>query len=289
MRSPVGARTLLRNAFIASSLLGIVQSRAHAQRGLVPTPESILGFTVGADFKLATYDESMKYFSALAASSNRVKLIDVGRTATGHAWTLVLISSPENLANIARLKEIAQRLAHPENLTDAQARALAREGKAFVDISGGLHASEIAGSQHTIQLAYDIVAHPDSAPIKAILDNTVLLLWPSINPDGQNIVVNWYRENVGTPYEVSPLHELYQKYVGHDNNRDGYMLNVVESRVVARTWREWEPQIIYVQHQVAPFPTRIWLPPFAEPIAPRVAGLMSREVNTIGMTIAQQL
>jgi hypothetical protein len=107
--------------------------------------------------------------------------------------------------------------------------------------------------------------------------------------DGQNIVVNWYRENVGTPYEVSPLHELYQKYIGHDNNRDAYMLNVVESRVVARTWREWEPQIIYVQHQTAPFPTRIWLPPFAEPIAPRVPGLMSRQVNTIGMTIAQAL
>ncbi|MEP6766937.1 MAG: M14 family zinc carboxypeptidase, partial [Gemmatimonadaceae bacterium] len=207
MRTPDFARTLLRNALVVSSLLGIAQSPVEAQRAAIPTPESILGFAVGADFKLATYDESMKYFSALAASSNRVKLIDVGKTATGHPWTLVLISSPENLAKIDRLKEIARRLAHPENLTDDQARALSREGKAFVDISGGLHASEIAGSQHTIQLAYNIVAHPDSAPIKAILDNTVLLLWPSINPDGQNIVVNWYREVVGTPYEVSPLHE----------------------------------------------------------------------------------
>ena len=159
----------------------------------------------------------------------------------------------------------------------------------FVDISGGLHASEIAGSQHTIQLAYDLLSRADEPKTKAILDNTVLFLWPSINPDGQNIVVNWYRENVGTPYEVSPLHELYQKYIGHDNNRDAYMLNVVESRVVARTWREWEPQIIYVQHQSSPFPTRIWLPPFAEPIAPRVPALMSRQVNTIGMTIAQAL
>ena len=101
--------------------------------------------------------------------------------------------------------------------------------------------------------------------------------------------MNWYRENVGTPYEISPLHELYQKYLGHDNNRDAYMLNVVESRVVARTWRQWEPTVIYVQHQTAPFPTRIWLPPFAEPIATRVNALMSREVNTIGMTIAQEL
>ena len=281
------ARRLLRTCLIACAVAAF-PVRAVAQAATIPTPESSLGFAVGADFKLATYDESLRYFGQLAAASNRIRLVNVGKTSSGHPWTLVLISSPENLTRIDRLKEIAQRLAHPAGLTDGQARALAREGRAFVDISGGLHASEIAGSQHTIQLAYDILSRPDDPTIKAVLDNTVLLLWPSINPDGQNIVVNWYRENVGTPYEVSPLHELYQKYIGHDNNRDGYMLNVTESRVVARVWREWEPQIIYVQHQTAPFPTRIWLPPFAEPIAPRVAGLMSREVNTIGMTIAQQ-
>ena len=261
----------------------------RGQQPPIPTPESSLGFAVGSDFKLATYDESIAYFQKLAAATNRIRLIDVGKTSTGHPWTLAVISSPENLARLDQLKGISQRLAHPTGLSDADARRLAADGKVFVDISGGLHASEIAGSQHTIQLAYDLLAHPDDPKIKAILDNTVLFLWPSINPDGQNIVVNWYRENVGTPYEVSPLHELYQKYIGHDNNRDAYMLNVVESRVVARTWREWEPHIIYVQHQTAPFPTRIWLPPFAEPIAPRVPALMSRQVNTIGMTIAQAL
>jgi len=279
MRSSLAVYTLALLAFA---------STARAQQP-VPTPESVLGFSVGADFKLATYDESMKYFDRLAAASNRIKLVNVGKTSTGHEWTLAIISSPENLAKLERYREIAQRLAHPAGLTDEQARALAHEGRAFVDISGGLHASEIAGSQHTIQLAYDLLSKPDEPRNKAILENTVLFLWPSINPDGQNIVVNWYRKNVGTPFEVAPLHELYQKYIGHDNNRDGYMLNVVESRVIARTWREWEPNIIYVQHQTAPFPTRIWLPPFAEPIANRVNPLMSREVNTIGMTIAQQL
>jgi hypothetical protein len=255
----------------------------------IPTPASILGFPVGADFKLATYDESLRYFRALARSSDRIKLVDVGRTSTGGEWVLAIISSPANLARLDTLRAISRRLAHPAGLGDEEARRLARDGKPFVDISGGLHASEIAGSQHTIQLAYDLLSRPDDPRHKTILDNTVLLLWPSINPDGQNIVANWYRENVGTPYEVAPLHELYQKYIGHDNNRDAYMLNVVESRVVARTWRDWEPQIIYVQHQTAPFPTRIWLPPFAEPIAPRAPALMSREVNTIGMTIAQAL
>jgi hypothetical protein len=280
---------MLPTRSVACILLALVVPRLQAQHATIPTPESSLGFTVGADFKLATYDESIAYFQKLAAASNRIRLVDVGKTSTGHPWTLAIISSPENLAKLDRLKEISQRLAHPTGLTDTDARRLAAEGKVFVDISGGLHASEIAGSQHTIQLAYDLLSRADEPKTKAILDNTVLFLWPSINPDGQNIVVNWYRENVGTPYEVSPLHELYQKYIGHDNNRDAYMLNVVESRVVARTWREWEPQIIYVQHQTAPFPTRIWLPPFAEPIAPRVPGLMSRQVNTIGMTIAQAL
>jgi hypothetical protein len=279
----------MRHPFRFLLIAALGASSALAQSN-IPTPESVIGFPVGTDLKLIDYDQSIAYFQKLAASSNRIKLIDVGKTSNGHPWTAAIISSPENLAKLDRYKQIAQQLAHPGNLTDAQARALTKEGRAFVDISGGLHASEIAGSQHTVKLAYDLLSQADtSAKIKAILDNDILFLWPSINPDGQNIVVHWYREVVGTPYEVSPLHELYQKYIGHDNNRDAYMLNVPESRVVARTWREWEPQIIYVQHQTAPFPTRIWLPPFAEPIAPRVPALMSREVNTIGMTIAQAL
>ncbi|MBI1810121.1 MAG: hypothetical protein HYR75_09510 [Gemmatimonadetes bacterium] len=277
----------LRRALVAAAALSLAVSRLTAQQ--IPTPESVLGFPVGADFKLATFEESIAYFKRLAASSNRIKLMDVGKTSEGRTFTVAVISSPENLAQLDRYQAIAQRIAHPAGLSDDSAHALARAGKAFVDISGGLHASEIAGSQHTIQLAYELLSQADEPKMRAILDQTVLFLWPSINPDGQDIVVNWYRENVGTPYEVSPLHELYQKYIGHDNNRDAYMLNVPESRVIARTWRTWEPDIIYVQHQTAPFPARIWLPPFAEPIANRAPGLMSREVNTIGMTIAQSL
>jgi hypothetical protein len=280
---------MIRNLLFGLALGAGGISRQAAAQSAIPTPASVLGFPIGADFKLASYDESLRYFRALARSSDRIRLVDVGKTSSGGEWILAIISSAANLARLDSLRAISQRLAHPAELSDEEARRLAREGKPFVDISGGLHASEIAGSQHTMQLAYDLLSRPDEARHKAILDNTVLLLWPSINPDGQNIVVNWYRENVGTPYEVAPLHELYQKYIGHDNNRDAYMLNVVESRVVARTWRDWEPQIIYVQHQTAPFPTRIWLPPFAEPIAPRAPALMSREVNTIGMTIAQAL
>ena len=278
-------RTVVLGALAALALWTV---SVGAQASL-PTPESSLGFRVGADFKLATYEESLAYFRALDQASDRLQLVEAGRTSEGRPWFFALVSSPENLANVEKYRQIAQRLAHPEGLTDQEARRLAREGKAFVHIDGGLHASEVAHAQHTIQLAYDLLANANDPRIKNIFDHVVLMLWPSVNPDGQHIVVDWYRSNVGTPYEVAPLPWLYQKYVGHDNNRDAYMLNMIESRVLTRTWRQWEPQIIYVQHQSSPFPTRIWLPPFAEPIASEVNPLLSRTVNVIGMLIAQAL
>jgi len=281
--------SLLAAGSVVGGLLGaaLFPGAASAQ---IPTPESVLGHPVGADFELATYEESLEYFQRLDAASDRVELREVGRTSHGRAWYLALVSSAENLRDVERYREIAHRLAHPEpGMTDADARALAREGKAIVHIDGGLHATEVAHAQHTIQLAYDLVTGDDDPEIAAILDDVVLLLWFSINPDGQTMVADWYDANVGTPYEVAPTPFLYQKYVGHDNNRDGYMINQVESRVVTRVARHWEPQIIYNHHQSSPFPTRIWIPPFAEPISPNVHPLMWRTVNLVGMAMAQAL
>ena len=256
----------------------------------VPTPESVLGFPVGADFELATYERSLEYFQQLAAASDRVELREVGRTSFGRPWYLALISSADNLRNVERHREIAHRLADPpDDMTDEEARRLASEGRVIVHIDGGLHATEVAHGQHTIQLAYDLVTGDDDPEIAAILDNVILLLWFSINPDGQTMVADWYRSNLGTQYEVAPMPRLYQKYIGHDNNRDGYMINQIESRVVTRVVRDWEPQIIYNHHQSSPFPTRIWIPPFAEPISPNVHPLMWRTVNLIGMAMAQAL
>jgi hypothetical protein len=265
-------------SLLVTSLRGVAQ---------VPTPQSVFGFNVGADSQLFTYDQSIEYFRRLAAANPHVRLIDVGKTSFGKPWTAVLISSPANLARIDELRRINQRIARPDGLTDADARQLAQQGLPLVDISGGLHASEIAGSQHTPQLAYEMLSKANEPAMKEILDNTVLFLWPSINPDGQDIVVNWCRESLAGR-NPAPM-ELYQKYIGHDNNRDSYMLNVVESRVVARTWREWEPHIIYVHHQSSPFPTRIWIPPFADPIGLYAPPIMSRTVNSIGTRIAQEL
>jgi hypothetical protein len=261
-----------------------------AQSGsALPNPQSTFGFEPGADYKLATYDQSVEYFKALDAASKYVTLVEAGRTTEGRPMYFALISSPENLARVERYRAIAQRLAHPLGLTEAEARKLASEGKAFVHIDGGLHATEVAGPQHVPLLAFDLLSRASEPETKVILDNVVLMLWPTINPDGQQMVADWYMTNVGTPYELSEVPTLYQEYVGHDNNRDAYMLNMIESRIVEHTWRQWEPQIVYVHHQSGPFPTRIWLPPFSEPVGTEAPYLMSREVNMIGMAIAKGL
>src|SRR6478672_506171 len=271
-------------------LLALLGVSPQAQtRGAVPPPESVFGFTAGADYKLATYDQSIEYFRKLAAASRYIKLFEAGKTSQGRTMYFALISTPENLAKIDRYREIWQRLAHPQGLTDAEAQRLAAEGKALVHIDGGLHATEVAGPQHTPLLAYDLVSKANEPATRAMLENVVVMLWPTINPDGQQMVAEWYMKNVGTPYELSGLPQLYQEYVGHDNNRDAYMLNMIESRVIEHTWRQWEPQIVYVHHQSGPFPTRIWLPPFSEPVGVEAPYVISREVNMIGMAIAKGL
>lgn len=273
----------------AAILLACIFGAGINAQSQVPTPESVLGFKPGADFKLASYDQTLDYFQRLDAASDRLTLIEVGRTTNGLPMVIALISSAENLRNVERYRQISLRLAHPEGLSDDEARQLAREGKAIIHIDGGMHSSEVADHQHTIQLAYDIITGDADPEIRAILDNVILILWPTLNPDGQNMVAQWYMSNVGTRYETSGMPQLYQEYVGHDNNRDGYMIDMIESRVWTRVLREWEPQILYNHHQTAPFPTRIWIPPFAEPISPYVHPLMWRTVNLIGMSMSQAL
>ncbi len=253
-----------------------------------PTPESVLGHKPGDDFFLATYDESLGYFQKLAASTNKMKLVRVGRTTRGADWYVAVISSAKNLADYDKYKETSKKLALVRGLSDADAHALARTGRVIVHIDGGLHATEVAGAQHTIQLAYNLVTNTD-AETTAILDNVILVLWFSINPDGQNQVAKWYRSNLGTPYEVSPVPGLWQEYIGHDNNRDGYMNNMVESQTITRAVLDYYPEVFYNHHQTAPFPARIWIPPFAEPISANPHPLMWRWVNKFGTAMAAYL
>ena len=204
----------------------------------IPTPSPSSASVWEPTSTSPPFEESIGYFQQLDAATDRLELRQVGRSSFGRPVYIALISSAENLANLDRHREIALRLAHPRGLTDDEARALADEGRALVHIDGGLHASEAATHQHTIQLAYDLVTGGDDPETRAILDNVILMLWPSINPDGQTMIAEWYRSNLGTPYEVAPAPFLYQKYIGHDNNRDGYMINQIESRMATRVARE---------------------------------------------------
>jgi len=271
-------------------LLTLIPVGVRSQGG-IPTPESVLGFQPGADYKLATYDQVVAYFQKVDAASDRMVMMQAGKTSQGRTFQFAIISSKDNLSKLDRYREIARRLAHPEGMTDEQARALAREGKAVVHIDGGLHATEIAGPQQTPQLLYDLLSRADQPEMKPIFDNVIFMLWPTINPDGMQMVTDWYMTHFDptNPTQTSGLPTLYQEYVGHDNNRDAYMLNMIESRVMEHTWRAWEPNIIYVQHQSPPNPYRIWLPPFAEPIALHAPPIASAQTNMIGMAIAQGL
>jgi len=283
-----GARRATIVALSALATLGVVAtpSAAAAQRAAIPTPESVFGFPIGKDSNLVDYEQSIDYFKKLAAATNRIHLINVGTTSFGRPWTAAIITSPENYAKLDHYRQLNMRIAHPVGLTDSAAHDLARQSKVFVDISGGLHASEIAGSQHTPQLAYELLAHAGEPSYKEIFDNVIFFLWPTINPDGQDIVVKNCRE---TMFGRPGTNEPYEKYMGHDNNRDSYMMNGIDSRVRQRVWREWEPDIIYVHHQSSPFPTRIWIPPFADPVGLRAPAIPAREINTIGTFIAQEL
>ena len=272
--------------FLLLVLLGTVPLPGSDQ---LPAPESVFGFKPGADMKLATYDQAIDYLRKLDAASPYLRLVEAGRTTQGRTVFFALVSNPSNLERVDRIREIARRLAHPEGLTDGDARALAAEGKALVHLDGGCHATEVAGIQMIPQLAFDLVSRTDDPQIHQILEEDVVLLWPTMNPDGQQMVGEWNAKNAGTPYEQAELPVLYQEYVGHDNNRDAYMLNMIESRLMENFWRQWEPNIIYVYHQTSPFPTRIWLPPFADPVGAQVPPLPSREVNMIGMAIARGL
>jgi hypothetical protein len=258
----------------------------HAQ---APTPISVLGHNPGDDFYLADYSDTIKYFHALAASSDRIKMFTVGKSTEGKDIEVAVISSPENLAKLDEYKKIAGRLARAEDLNDDQARELARTSKVIVHIDGGLHSDEVAGTQHTMVLAYKLVSSKGDPEVDHILDQVILVLWPTLNPDGQDMVVHWYRQNLGSKYEVSPLPYLYQDYVGHDNNRDGYMMNMKEEQVVTRAELEYSPVIFYCQHQTAPFPARIWIPPFSDPISSNISPYVRSWLNVVGTNMSAYL
>ena len=252
----------------------------------VTAPEDFLGFKPGADFHLMTYEEAIGYFEHIAQQTDRMLVLDMGETSEGRRMKYGVISSAENLGRLDHFKEINRRISLPHGLSEIEARGLAEEGRTIVWIDGGLHGTEVAPAQLLPKLAYDLVTGNDRQ-MEAIRENVITLL-VFANPDGMTIVSDWYMGNVGTPYEVSPIPWLYHKYVGHDNNRDSFMGNLIETRNMNRAHSlEWFPEILYNQHQTGPFPARIWIPPDAEPTNPNVHPLIVRWKSLIGTVMGK--
>jgi hypothetical protein len=253
----------------------------------VPTPREHLGFTPGDDYKLMDYGQLIAYFQKLEKASDRIRLQEFGKTSMGKPMYVAFISAPENLKRLKEYQEINRKLAL--GVPDAaEAHRLAQQGKAVVWIDSGLHATEVAPAQQAPELAYKMLTD-ESEETRRIRQNVILVQIPCINPDGLDWVVNWYRQNVGTPYELAPLPYLWHKYAGHDNNRDWYMLNLPETQNVSRLlFQEWFPNILYNQHQAPPFPARIFVPPYAEPLNPNIPAPVMEGINLIGSAMSER-
>lgn len=253
----------------------------------VPHPVEVFSFTPGDDYRLATNRQMLEYFEELDAASDRVALRRIGTSVLGRPLLLVFISSEENLRSLERWRTTSEKLARAR-VSEGEAVRLAEEGKAVVWIDGGLHASEVAGAQMTPLLAWRL-ATEESAEMRHIRDQVVTLLMPVMNPDGLDIIASWYGHTLGTPYEATQPPWLYHHYVGHDNNRDWFMNNMPESRAVTEVlYNEWYPQIVYNHHQTSPSWTRIFLPPFADPVNPRIHPGVTTGVNLVGTAMANR-
>ncbi len=253
----------------------------------VPAPKEHFGFIPGDDYKLADYGQIVSYFRKLAAATPRVRIEEIGKSSEGRTMVAAFISAEENLRRLDRYREISRRLALGD-ATAEEARKLAEEGKAIVWIDSGLHATEVAPAQQAPLLAWRM-ATDEGEEARRIRRNVILIQAPCIKPDGLDMVATWYRKNVGTEYEMAPLPGLYQKYSGHDNNRDWFMLNLAETRAISRMlFRDWFPQIVYNQHQAPPFPARIFIPPYGDPLNPNVPAAVMEGINEIGAAIGER-
>jgi len=275
---------------MAQALAGVALLSAQST---APTPRSVIGWEPCADYKLATYEQIEDYFRKLAAAApGRMKLVEMGRTTEGRTQVMGIISSEQNLRQLDKYKQISRKLALARDgdrrLSDEDARALARDGKAVVWIDFGLHSTEVAHGQTAPLMLFKAVTD-DSDEMRFIRDHVIFLLVANMNPDGTTMVANWYREHLGKPWEDRPP-ELWHKYVGHDDNRDWFMMNQLETRNSARQlYAEWFPQIIYNQHQTGPFPSRIFVPPFDDPMNPNIPPLVMRGVNLVGDAMTRRL
>ncbi len=255
----------------------------------LPTPEAHFGHAMGADRQLVRWADVVSYFRALDAASESVRVESLGRTTEGREMILAVISDPETIGDLDAYRQILAALADPRGVSPEQVQPLLAAGKPAVSITCSIHSSEVASTMTAMQFAHDLLS-VDTPRHRSILRNTILLLVPSLNPDGVDKVKAWYDRWVGTAHEGAPLPELYQKYVGHDNNRDWYIFSQRETRLmVEQVHNAWHPQVVYDVHQMGRTGARIFVPPWIDPIDPNIDPLITQQVNAFGTAMAVDL
>jgi hypothetical protein len=257
----------------------------------VPAPENDLGFKIGTDRKLAKWERFVSYFEHLDAASDRMMIENLGKTTLGRPFIVATISAPENLKRLDELKLIQRRLADPRliNQDPKIAEDLIQRGKTVVVITCSIHSTEVGGTFSATQLAHRLTS--SNAPeIRQILENTIILLVPSLNPDGTDIVADWYQKTLGTPAEGTSPPELYHHYTGHDNNRDWYAFTQVETQLtVDKILNVWHPNILHDVHQQGASAARMFVPPYVEPWEPNIDPALIAGVSALGSAIAWEL
>ncbi|HLJ46588.1 MAG TPA: M14 metallopeptidase family protein [Bryobacteraceae bacterium] len=255
----------------------------------IPTPASHFGHPIGVDRELLDWDKVVSYFQALAKSSDKIVVKELGKTAEGRPFIAATISSADTIRHLDRYLGIQTRLADPRKTSPQEAERLINDGKTIVLMTCSIHATEVASTHSAVEFAYRLLTE-DKPRYRAILNNVILIVVPSLNPDGVDIVTRWYRKTLGTPYEGTSPPELYHKYVGHDNNRDWYIFSQPETRLtISQLHNVWHPQIVYDVHQQGPFASRIFFPPWMDPVDPNIDPIVVQECNSIGSSMATDL
>jgi len=276
-------------------VLVLLANAAAAPARTVPPPESVLGFKVDEDRKIADWAQIVEYFHRLDTASDRVLVEEVGKSTEGRPFLLVTISSEANMARLDAIRRGNLRLADPRGLTEAEADRLVETGKTVVALNHGIHSDEV-GSPHTAMATAYALAASDDPATREILDQTVILMLPSQNPDGAQKVAEWYRAHLGTPFEAPGcetdcrLPFLYHHYTGHDDNRDWYAFTQVESQLTVRhLYDRWRPQVVLDLHEMQPRGARMFVPPYLDPWEPNVDPALRAAANALGAHIAARL
>jgi len=272
---------------LVSSILLAAAAPLPAQQ--IPSPEQFFGFKMGSDGELAHWNNIVEYFTLLSEQSDRITVKTLGESTLGNPFLLAVISSADNLKNLEKYRAINKKIADPRGLSGSEIEDLVKNGRYVSAQTYSLHATEIGGTQCTPELAYELVTSED-ATVRMIRDNTIFLMFPCFNPDGQIMVTEWFYKYKDTGYSNTRLPYLYHFYTGHDNNRDSYQLTQKESRLFAQVvYRDWVPQSYVDHHHMGGSGARFYIPPYLDPIHPNVDPLIWREHQLYGSHMAVAL